>query len=518
MKQLNTNSKVVVLGGGSAGWLTALFVKRNWPRAEITVVEDPNRPPIIAGESGTTTFVSMLRHLKIDNEDFIRKVNATPKVGGRFTDWNGVGTEFIHALQTDFAPWLDGWSDFVKDCDREELTFGAMMSIMDAERAKDMYLKTVIANDIPLAKAFFANYFIEENKVPFGAVSDIPCVPMWHFESRAAAAYFKNIGLERGIILVEGEYQYSVQDESGDITSIVLKNKQVLGGNWFFDCSGFARLLLGKVLEEPVVDYTNIFPARSVVAWWDEPCPCVTTNAIAMKYGWSWNINLRHRSGNGYIYDPDHITLDQAITEAEERFGKKIEPIANFTFVPGMMRNAWKNNVIAIGLSSGFLEPLEANGVAVIIESLFSLQDYWSPDDRDYDKKIIDRFNLRVWKITEDIRDFLALHYRGHRRDTEFWISHAEDKSRIPDSLKEKLEKWEQFYFRGAPEPWLSGYSYTAWLMVLQGLRIFDHSKLAQGQEKTLPLGQKVLNINENKYKKLVAPFWTIEEWLQRTA
>ena len=142
------------------------------------------------------------------------------------------------------------------------------------------------------------------------------------------------------------------------------------------------------------------FPVTiSLVAWWDDPCPCVTTNAIAMQYGWSWNINIRHRSGNGYIYDPDHITLDQAIAEAEQRFNKKIDPIANFSFTPGMMRKAWRNNVFAIGLSSGFLEPLEANGVAVIIESLYSMQDYWNPYQLTYDDAVKDRFNERVFGI-----------------------------------------------------------------------------------------------------------------------
>jgi len=96
-----TNSKVVVLGGGTAGWLTALFVQRNWHRAQVTVIENPNQPPIIAGESGNTTFVTLLKHLRIDINDFIRQVNATPKLGGKFTDWNGVSTEFIHSLQTD---------------------------------------------------------------------------------------------------------------------------------------------------------------------------------------------------------------------------------------------------------------------------------------------------------------------------------------------------------------------------------------------------------------------------------
>lgn len=518
MTKLTSKSKIVILGGGTAGWLTALFIKRNWPNTDISIVEDPNRPPIIAGESGTTTFVSLLTHLKIDINEFIKEVNATPKLGGRFTDWNGVGTEFIHALQTDYAPWLDGWSDYVRTCEEDELTVGALMTIMSAERAKDAYQRTLIGNDIPLAQALFASHFIKQNKVPFGATSEIPCVPMWHFESRSTAAFLKRKGIERGITLIEGEYQHATQDESGNITSITLIGDRKLEGDWFFDCSGFARLLMGKVMNEPLEDYTDYFPARSVVAWWDEPCPCVTTNATAMKYGWSWNINIRHRSGNGYIYDPDHLTLDQAIAEAEQRFNKKIEPIANFSFTPGMMRKAWRNNVFAIGLSSGFLEPLEANGVAVIIETLFSMQDYWSPHQFDYDDKVVHRFNDRVFGITEDIRDFLALHYRGQRYDTDFWKSHKHDKHRVPDSLKAKLDAWRGFYEESQPEPYWAGYSPFAWMMVLQGLRIFNHSKIAKLNEKLLPLGRKVININENKYKSQVEPFWTIEEWLTRTA
>jgi tryptophan halogenase len=514
---MNTTSKVVILGGGTAGWLTGLFIQRNWPKIDVTIIEDPNRPPIIAGESGSTTFTSLLKHLRIDITDFVRKVNATPKLGGKFTDWNGVGTQFIHSLQTDYAPYLNGWSDYLTE-HRDELTVGNLMSLMSAESAKDRFMRTILANNIPAAEGYFANYFIEENKVPFGAEADIPCIPMWHFESRGAAAYFKELGLARGITLLEGEFQNAQQSAGGDVTSITLTNQKIAEGNWFFDCSGFSRLLLGKTMEEPIVDATNHFPARAVVAWWDEPCPCVTTNATAMKYGWSWNINIRNRSGNGYLYDPDHISLDQAIQEAEIRFDKKITPIANFQFTPGMMRKAWKNNVIAIGLSSGFLEPLEANGVAIIVESLFGLQDYWDPYTPKFEEKTINRFNDRIWFIAEDIKDFLALHYRGKRRDTEFWQSHANDKWRIPSGLEEKLARWDEYYNRAGIEPNGVTYSPGAWQMVLQGLQLFDLANLAAMNEKFLPLGEKVLNINKGKYKALVEPFWTIEEWLKRTA
>jgi len=510
------NYNAVILGGGSAGWLTALWVKKFWPNLKIAIVENPKKPPIIAGESGTTTFVDLLRKIDIDKDDFVTKVFATPKLGGKFTDWNGVGTEFIHCLQTDYAPWLDGWSDYYDTPESQPLLFGNMLNIMQREREKDTYLKTLIANNVPLSDAFYANQFIKNNKVPFGSSThNLPVIPMWHFESRSAAAYFKEIGLSRGIELIEGEFQSAKLKTDGNCESILLDENREITADWFFDCSGFARLLLEKTMKEPILDYTDYFPARAVVAWWDDPCYCVTTNAIAMKYGWSWNINLRHRSGNGYLYDPDHLTLDQAIQEAEKRFDKKIEPIANFSFQPGMMRNTWKNNVIAIGLSNGFLEPLEANGVAVIIESLYALQDHWHPERKGY---VSNRFNDRVWSVSEDIKDFLALHYRGKRKDTEFWQSHQNDEFRIPETLRLKLEDWKQWYLHGGAEPLYNGYSPTAWLMVLQALQVYDHSILSARYEKLLTISSNVLNNNIQRYKQLVAPFLTIEQWVDNYA
>jgi len=509
-------TKIVVLGGGTAGWLSALFIQRNYQNVEISVIEDPDRPPIIAGESGTTTFTDFLLHLKIDKEDFIKKVNATPKLGGNFVDWNGVGTKFTHCLQTDFSPWLDDWSNYIKTADAEELTLSGSQSLMLSEHGKQLYMKSLIAGDTPLEYLFYSGEFIRQNKVPFGAYSDIPCVPMWHFESRAAAAYFKNTGLSRNINLIEGKFNRASQVPNGDIDKLYLEDGRIIEGDWFIDCSGFARLLLSKTLEEPLIDYSKIFTANSVVAWWDKPQYSVTTNATAMKYGWSWNINLRHRSGNGYIYNSSMLTLDQAVEEAEKRFNKKIEPIANFTYTPGVMKNSWKYNVFGIGLSSGFLEPLEANGVAVIVESLYALSDYWAPVGENSELKR-NKFNLRTFSITEDIKDFLALHFRGHRDDSEFWIDHRNNIERIPDSLKHKLSQWELFYKNESDMPRFNGYSSSAWLTVLQGLDVFDNSVLKDRLKRTLNLSQKVLNTTKSKHMETVAPFWTIDQWISNT-
>jgi tryptophan halogenase len=510
----NTDFKAVVLGGGSAGWLTALYVNKLHPNWRITVIEDPKRPPIIAGESGTTTFVSFLKALGIDNDDFIKQTNATPKLGGRLKNWNGVGTEFYHALVTDHAPWFEDFVHNIEYIPCTELLLGESMKDLIIHREKDLYETACLAYDIPLAEAFYSYHFIKQNKVPLGTSSEIPIAPMWHFESRAAAKYFKDIALSRGISLIEDEYKAVSQSANGDITEILFDQNRSIDGDLFFDCSGFARLLLDKVLHEPIIDYSNFFPARAVVAWWDAPHPCVTTNANAMEYGWSWNINLRHRSGNGYIYDPDHISLDQAVAEAEKFYGYKINPIANFSFTPGMMRNSWKNNVIGIGLSAGFLEPLEANGIQVIIESLWAFEDLFRAGQKD-DIVRKQRFNDRVFALTDDVLDFLALHYRGHRRDTEFWKSHAYDKFRIPDSLTAKLDQWEH-YFNGdlGAKARAGGYSSTAWLQVLQGLTIFDTEKLKKQYLFLKGPVEKTLQENSNKYNQLVSRFPSVEEWL----
>ena len=203
------------------------------------------------------------------------------------------------------------------------------------------------------------------------------------------------------------------------------------------------------------------------------------------------------------------------MAEAEKFYGYKITPIANFSFTPGMMRNSWKNNVIGVGLSAGFLEPLEANGIQVIIESLWAFEDLFRADKKD-DIVRKQRFNDRVFALTDDVLDFLALHYRGHRRDTDFWKSHAYDKCRTPDTLTAKLDQWKHFFDGdlGAKSR-AGGYSSTAWLQVLQGLSIFDSENLKKQYSFLERPAKQTLKENSNKYIQLVSGFPSAEEWLK---
>lgn len=490
--------EIVVLGGGSAGWVTALFIKQVWPNCNLTVIEDPNTPPIVTGESGPASLNKLYNFLEINFTDWVTSVNAMPKLGGKLVDWNGIGTSFVHGLIPD-------WYDLNYKSQHPE--FGG---------AKD-FIACAIAENISTDDLFYNATLQNLGKLPItpssdGSLFNVLSLPMWHFDSRANADYMKKIGLSRNIKLIEGKYIHCTKDNRNNIVSLNLDTDLVVSGDWFFDCSGLARLLVHKELCEEFVDYSNYFPARSVIAWQDDAEFKNHTQLTSMKYGWSWNINLKHRAGNGYIYDSNYISEDEAIQEIEERFGNKINPVASFKFCPGILNKSWKNNVIAIGLSSGFLEPLESNGLASIVEQLNALTEYWAPNSNTIIEQ--DLYNNKNKSIMNDISDFLSLHYRGHRNDTAFWKDHNTNPLRISSTLQHRLDMWQEGII-GLDDT--QGYGLENFMVVAQGLNLINKEKLKHR------LLSKRSNIFEEFYQSysilkrdvdnISNICYTIEEW-----
>lgn len=457
--------KIVVLGGGAAGWLTALFMQKNYPAVDVTVIEDPTTPPIIAGESGSSLFNKLYNFLEINFDEWIIATNAMPKLGGTLTDWKEVGTDFVHGLVPDwydnrylgeFPEFESGNKDFVA------------CSIALGIRQEHMYYNAKLqrVGKLPLSESSDPNR-------KFNTIT----LPMWHFDSRANALFLKQLGIKRNITLIEQRYKTATRLPSGGIKSLTLDDDTEVAGDWFFDCSGFARLLNHKLLGEPLKDLTQYFPARRALAWWDEGTNMKNhTGLKAMKYGWSWEIGLNHRVGNGYVFDPDLISLDQAQEEVEKTFNKKITPVATIQFQPCQMENIWRENVIAVGLSSGFVEPLESNGLLVVVAACNVLGEFWSPS-MEHNSLTQRIFNSEFLQRMEDIRDFLAMHYRTKRKDTEFWRSHAEDKDRIPDSLKYRLELYQQGFL--GPNN-TKAYGFESYTTVAQAMDLINTEKLKE--------------------------------------
>jgi tryptophan halogenase len=488
------NKTVAILGGGTAGWLTALFVKNYWPDLKVTVIEDPAKPPIIAGESGGHPMDRVYKNLGINMVDWAKAVGATPKLGGNFYNWNGEGHVFHHAL---FDHYSELWQ-----------------AKFPSKAERYFYFRSLLGSNIEPCDISHTGACLKENLVPFDDNLNLVGSTMWHFDSRANAAYLKNIAFSRGIELVEGEYQHPEVNISGDISALVLANKTKVLCDWVFDCSGFARLLLEKFYKVGKTDYSQYFPARAVIAWWDKSIPCSATLATAMDAGWSWKINLKHRSGQGYLYDPDLLDKDQALDEIRLKFGEHIEPVASLQFEPCILEKFQQNNVIGIGLSTGFLEPLEANGVGLIIDALDHLKVLWNPNLPVL--KFPTSYNRLITESYEAIIDFLTLHYRGKGLETNFWKSHRYDETRKPNSLIKRINEINHFAQTGIIdlEKYSRQYSLESWLTVGIALGVVDITKIPN--DETAEFVLQYYNKQKKIHNDICKNYIGIDEWVKK--
>ena len=442
---------IAILGGGTSGWLSAIFFKKVWPNLDITVIEDPKLPPIIAGESCTAPFVDLIDYLNIDTNDWIKKVDAFPKLGGKFVGFGPNNSTFVQPL---FSAYRNRW-DYYKP------EFGE----------DNIFLKGLLAADIPLHKITVSGKLLENKITPF-TQNGFVVRPMYHFDSRKNADYFKNIGLSLDIKLILSRYRSSVKNDQG-IQKLILEDQEV-AADFFIDCSGFNQLLLKKDMGVRFENFSNYFTASSVIAWWDKSDLKPYSNMIAMDYGWRFNIDLQSRSGNGYIYDQNLISADQAFAEVEQKIGKTVDLVAKASWTPEMALHPWNKNVIAIGLSSGFLEPLGSGGHTMIAMMLRLLSETWNPcrGTQEYSRS---RFNSKYEEIVNDTVDFISLHYRNGRNDTEFWCNHL-SKNAVPESLQLKLDmiKHGNFYDTGV------AYSLENYAVVMQAYNLFDKHHLSK--------------------------------------
>jgi hypothetical protein len=490
--------KIVILGGGTAGWLTALWIENSYDNVDITVLEDPSKPPIIAGESGGFALSRIYDTLGINFAHWGITVGATPKLGGKFVGWNGKDSVFYHSLITNY---YKVW----------EKRFPSL-------EERYYYLRGLVGNNVPLCDIVPTGELLKNNKVPFSAdgaiIDDI--YPMWHFNSRENADYLKQRALERNITLVEGTYQHSEKLSSGQIDKIVLTNGTVLQASWFFDCSGFARLLLEKEMGVKSLDRTMYFPARAVLPWWDETVLNTGTLATTMDAGWTWQIGLRDRTGQGYLYDPDFLSEDQALKEIRTKFGEHIEPVAKLRFNPCILEKFQTKNVFGIGLSTGFMEPLEANGTGIIVDQLLALEKNWNPFVQ-LNEAAEKTYNKDVHKSYDGIKDFLSLHYRGKGLETEFWKEQS-NPERTPDSLKQRIEEFTEWYKTGKIDflKYHDGFSIESWLTVIQALDIIDYKLINLGE--IGPFIDNYYKQQKDQYVNIQNRCIGIEQWISKVS
>ena len=414
----NNQKTFVIVGGGTAGWLTALLLRKNFPENKITLIESSNIGILGAGEGTTPHFPEFLDEVEIDQIDFLKNTKATFKNGIKFTNWHGDGSYYFHPFgegkfSLDNIPNEVVWHELVENKNFNNISITHLAAKQN---------KTLVYADDSNNLERLGNH-------------------AYHFDARLTAEYFKKVSLTRNVNLVDGEVVEFLQEETGEITGLKLNDGSVVSCNFVFDCTGLHRQIIDKVYKQEWCDYKESLPLNKALPFFiknDSEVIPPYTEAIAMKYGWVWKIPVQGRYGCGYVFDSRHITDEEAKQEILDVFGDVDMPRPQpFSFSAGCFRNTWVKNCVAIGLSTGFIEPLEATSIWVSIMSLRELFDEYKDslfDDSCYGEANKIAFNDYVYNLNIQIKDFIQLHYMTERTDTEFW-KHYKEKNLISNSV-----------------------------------------------------------------------------------
>ena len=442
--------RVVVLGGGTAGWMTAAGIARLLPDlAEVQLVESEDIGIVGVGEATLPHIRGFVEKLGIDEAAFMKATHATYKLGIDFRDFGRIGESYIHPFGS-FGEELRGvgFHHYWLELQRH----GLARPLGDYSLAVQAALANRFrppAEDDSLASSYGYAY---------------------QFDATLFGPFMREFGRRIGVERHEGRVVSVERDkESGDVTALVLEEGRKLEGDLFVDCSGFRSMLLGQELEEEWEDWTHWLPCDRAAAM---PCTHATddirpyTTATAMPAGWRWQIPLQHRMGNGYVFSSAHLSEDEAcesIIAAAEG-----EPLADprvLRFRPGRRSKSWSRNVVGVGLSSGFLEPLESTSIYLAQMAITYLIELF-PESGCIDPRDRDEFNRLVDMEYDRVRDFLILHYNATTRDdSDFW-NHVRTMT-VPDSLADKLELWRK---AGRIEKYSDGLFYDAsWIAVYVG-------------------------------------------------
>jgi tryptophan halogenase len=471
--------RVVIVGGGTAGWMTAaLLSKAMGPQLQIHLVESDEIGIVGVGEATIPQIRHVNQFLDIDEDEMLRATQGTFKLGIQFNDWRRVGDSYLHAFSDIGMPLglLAFQHYWLRDVHGRTSAAGAgsaEAASRQREDAPDLWAYSLNA------QACRANRFARMEKVGSSPLTGIRHA--YHLDAGLYGQFLRRRCDPRIVQRTEGKVvDVALRAEDGFIESIRLESGETIAGDLFIDCSGFRGLLIEGALHSGYENWQQWLPcdrAMAVPSTRVEPMRPYT-QASARPAGWQWRIPLQHRSGNGHVYCSEYMSDDEAASLLLANL--EGEPIAEprlFPFTTGMRRQFWNKNCVALGLSSGFLEPLESTSIHLIQSGISRLLALFP--DCHFDPALRLEYNRQTRFEYEHIRNFLILHYRAsERRDTPFWQHCA--RIEMPQDLERKLA-----LFRSSGQIFRDGeelFTEVGWLQVMlgQGIEPLRHHPLAE--------------------------------------
>lgn len=476
----NPITNVTIVGGGTAGWLTALILHnslnkkaREGQAPKITLIESPNVPTVGVGEATVPGMPRTLRTAGVSEQQFFKTCNSSFKLGVLFANWNhdkdGKPIDFVNPFNN--AQPIAGIDPgyFFNE-------FGAGDLVYSQTFSPAFDLGSACKGPRPLGAKPFEN-----------AVGTA-----YHLDAGKFAAMLQEICTARGVHHMRENVVNVEQDERGYVTALQLEESGRHDVGLVIDCTGFRGVIINEVLKEPFISYSRYLANdRAMAVQIPHPNPDKIpslTRAYALGAGWVWRVPLYNRIGTGYVYSSAHRTDEEARDEFVAHLGDTwngVEP----RVIPmrvGRGRNAWVKNVISVGLSGGFIEPLESTAIHMIDTAVRWLTTYF-PDD-DFADPLRDRYNKLIGQLYDEIRDFICLHYAlGNRTDDQYWID-ARTELEVPDSLATNLELWRHVLPGPYDLDFDSFFSIGTYHAVIMGKRVYETDYAAPAMRRRMGL------------------------------
>lgn len=416
---------IVIVGGGTAGWMAAAALAHLLDRKtiRITLIESDEIGTVGVGEATIPPLIAYNNMLGINEDQFLAATQGSFKLGIDFVDWGALGEHYFHPFGVhgqDFRG-VHFHQLYLRERGRREIGDIRQWSMSASAAERGRFARPPPDARLPLSQLLYA----------------------FHFDAGLYARFLRRHAEANGVRRVEGKIvDASLDGESGDVASVTLADGATIGGDLFIDCSGFRGLLIEERLGTGYEEWRHWLPNNRAVAvpseYPGEPDPF--TRCTARHSGWQWRIPLQHRMGNGLVYSSDHISdADAEALVLANLEGKPLAQPRRLSFTPGRRKLAWNRNVVSLGLSSGFIEPLESTSIHLIQSGIVKLLALFP--DRRFNPAERDEYNRQMQDVYEDVRDFIILHFKATRRDDSDYWNYCRTME-LPDSLAGRLELW----------------------------------------------------------------------------